>query len=123
LCFAVSSNISAHVAGQIIMKGKVRRAYLGIAGNSINLSERIVAANKLTKRSGIYIFEVVADAPAYNSEIKTGDILVEFNHGAVGTIHDLHKLLDESAIGRSVEVGVLRNNRKIYLRAIPSEFI
>ncbi len=88
LCFAVSSNLAAYVAGKLIMEGKVKRAWLGIAGQLVNLSERMIAANKLTKKTGVYIFEVMADQPAYNNEIRTGDILVAFNSVPVGSVDD-----------------------------------
>jgi len=64
LCFAVSSNRAAFVAGKLIMEGRVKRAYLGIAGQVVNLTERMIAANRLEKRTGVYISEVVADQPA-----------------------------------------------------------
>src|SRR5882672_7064456 len=58
LCFAVSSNLAAYVAGKLIMDGRVKRAYLGIAGQMVNLSERMIAANKLEKKTGVYVFEI-----------------------------------------------------------------
>lgn len=100
LCFAVSSNIAEHIAGKIIMHGRVRRAYLGIAGQLVNLTERMIAANKLEKKTGVYVFEVLADQPVHNNEIKVGDIIVEFNHHAIGTVDDLHKQLNEKSMGR-----------------------
>jgi S1-C subfamily serine protease len=121
LCFAVSSNVAAFVAGRLIMEGRVKRAYLGIAGQVVNLTGRMVAANRLEKNTGVYVYEVVADQPAYNNEIRTGDIIVSFNGRAVGTVDELHKQLGADAIGRSVELGVLRNGQKLLLHAIPAE--
>jgi len=121
LCFAVSANVAAFVAGKLIMEGRVKRAYLGIAGQVVNLTGRMVAANRLEKTTGVYVYEVVADQPAYNNEIRTGDIIVSFNGKAVGTVDELHKQLGADAIGRSVELGVLRNGQKLVLRAIPAE--
>ena len=72
LCFAVSSNLSSFIAGKIIMDGKVNRAYLGIAGQLVNLTERIVAVNKLLKKTGVYIFEKIADVNVYNNELRPG---------------------------------------------------
>ncbi|RYZ36873.1 MAG: trypsin-like serine protease, partial [Sphingobacteriales bacterium] len=74
LCFAVSSNLAAYVAGKLIMEGKVRRAFLGIAGNTINLTERMISSNRLPVKTGIYVSEVVTDAPAINEAIQVGDI-------------------------------------------------
>ena len=121
LCFAVSSNLAAFVAGKLIIDGRVKRAYLGIAGQVVNLTGRMVAANRLDKNTGVYVYEVVADQPAYNNEIRTGDIIVSFNGRAVGTVDELHQLLNADVIGRAVGLDVLRNGRKIELKVIPGE--
>jgi S1-C subfamily serine protease len=121
LCFAVSSNLAAFVAGKLIIDGRVKRAYLGIAGQVVNLTGRMVAANRLDKNTGVYVYEVVADQPAYNNEILTGDIIVSFNGRPVGTVDELHQLMNADVIGRAVELEVLRNGRKIALKVIPGE--
>jgi S1-C subfamily serine protease len=121
LCFAVSSNLAAFVAGRLIIEGRVKRAYLGIAGQVVNLTGRMVAANRLDKNTGVYVYEVVADQPAYNNEIRTGDIIVSFNGRPVGTVDELHQLLNADVIGRAVELDVLRNGRKTALKVIPGE--
>ena len=119
LCFAVSSNLSSFIAGKIIMEGRVNRAYLGIAGQLVNLTERIIAVNKLYKKTGVYIFEKVADANVYNNELRTGDIMVEFDEKPVGSVDDLHKLLNEGMIGVKKTAGVLRNGHKTIITVIP----
>jgi S1-C subfamily serine protease len=121
LCFAVSSNLAAFVAGKLIMEGRVKRAYLGIAGQLVNLTGRMIAANRLEKHTGVYIYEVVPDQPAYNNAIHTGDIIVAFNGRAVGTVDELHKQLNAEVIGRSVPLEVLRNGHKTALTVIPGE--
>ena len=121
LCFAVSSNLAAFVAGKLIMEGRVKRAYLGIAGQLVNLTGRMIAANKLDRQTGVYIFEVLADQPAYNNAIRVGDIIVSFNGHAVGTVDELHKLLTADVIGRAASLEVLRNGHKTQLQVIPGE--
>lgn len=121
LCFAVSSNVAAFVAGKLIMEGRVKRAYLGIAGQVVNLTGRMVAANRLERKTGVYIYEVVPDQPAYNNAIRTGDIIVSFNGKGVGTVDELHKLLSAEVIGLTVEMEVLRGGHKVPLRVIPGE--
>jgi S1-C subfamily serine protease len=121
LCFAVSSNLAAFVAGKLIMEGRVKRAYLGIAGQLVNLTGRMIAANRLEKNTGIYVYEVVADQPVFNNEIKTGDIIVAFNGKGVGTVDELHKQLSQDVIGRTAKLEVLRNGRKTELTVIPGE--
>ena len=121
LCFAVSSNLTAYVAGKLIMEGRVKRAQLGIAGQLVNLTERMIAANRLSAKTGVYVFEIVADSPARNNELRMGDIIVEFNGSPVGSVDDLHKLLNEKMIGVNADVGVLRGGRKTLIRTTPAE--
>jgi S1-C subfamily serine protease len=121
LCFAVSSNLAAFVAGKLIMEGKVKRAYLGIAGQLVNLTGRMIAANRLEKHTGVYIYEVVADQPVRNNEIRTGDIIVGFNGKSIGSVDELHKQLGEEVIFHSVQLDVLRNGHKMTLNVTPGE--
>lgn len=120
ICFAVSSNLAANTAGQLIIHGKVKRAWLGIAGQLVNLTERMIAVNRLERKTGVYVFEIVPDASPYNSELKTGDIIVEFNEHPVSSVDDLHKLLNEKTIGQRMALGVLRNGRKVIITVIPA---
>ncbi len=121
LCFAVSSNLAAYVAGKLIMEGKVRRAYLGIAGNTITLSERMVAANRLKNRTGVYVSEVISDAPAINADIQQGDIIVGLNDHFIAGIDDLYSKLNSELIGEYIILTVLRGGYKTEVTAMPGE--
>jgi len=121
LCFAVSSNLAAYVAGKLIMQGRVKRAYLGIGGQLVNLTERMIASYKLQKKTGVYVYEIFADVPVYNSELKNGDIIVGFNDLAVGSVDDLHKCLSEDRIGKRILLDVLRQGRKMTVNVIAGE--
>jgi S1-C subfamily serine protease len=103
------------------MQGRVKRGYLGLAGQLVNLTERMTAANRLEKRTGVYISEVVADVPAYNSELHSGDIIVGFNDHHIGSIDDLHKQLNEKTIGRRITMQVLRGGHKTSITVIPGD--
>ncbi|MET0637662.1 MAG: trypsin-like peptidase domain-containing protein [Chitinophagaceae bacterium] len=121
LCFAVSSNLAAYVAGKLIMEGKVRRAYLGIAGNNVQLTGRMSASNRLTNKSGVYVSEVLRDAPAINDSIEVGDIIVAFNDRPVSAMDDLHSLLNGEMIGEYVTLTVLRKGYKTEIQVLPGE--
>lgn len=121
ICFAVSSNLTALVAGKLIMEGRVRRGYLGIAGQLINLTERIRQYNQLTARTGVMIASVEADGVAENSQLQTGDIIVAFGGQPVATVDDLHRLLTDDTIGRPTQLTILRENRQRGLMVTPGE--
>ena len=122
LCFAVSSNLAAYVAGQLILNGKVKRAQLGVAAQPVSLTQRIIGANQLKTQSGVYVFEIDTNTKANNSQLTVGDIIVEFNGKSIATVDNLHKYLTEDVIGKKVELGVLRGGRKQTITVVPGEF-
>ena len=121
ICFAVSSNLTALVAGKLIMNGRVRRGYLGIAGQLINLTERIKQYNQLSVKTGVMIVSVEADGIAGNGELQQGDIIVGFNDQPIASVDDLHRLLTDESIGRQIQLTVLRENRRKGVIVTPGE--
>lgn len=121
LCFAISSNLAAQIAGQLILHGKVRRAQLGIAAQPVHLTNRMVAANKLTIASGVYVFETIPDGNYDNSQLHIGDIIIAFDNIPVATVDDMHQLLTEKQIGKKVLVDVLRGGRKETIVVTPGD--
>lgn len=121
LCFAVSSSIAQFVTDKLIKDGKVRRGFIGIAGQSVRLSQRMINYNNLKNTSGIYVAEVNHHKSIDNSRLAVGDIIVEFNGNTVSSIDDLHKLLDEHTIGKISELSVLRRGKKLIINITPAE--
>jgi S1-C subfamily serine protease len=121
LCFAVGSNTSEYVVSKLIMEGKVRRAFLGIEGQTINLSKRIVTYNHLNMNKGIYIAQVERNGKAGNSQLLSGDIIVGFNNVAISSVDELYLNLNESFIGKIVELNILRNRIKMSVKVTLAE--
>ena len=121
LCFAVSSNLTTYVAGQLIIHGKVKRAQLGVAAQPVNLTQRMINANQLKTKTGVYVFEILPDANVYNNQINVGDIIVEFEGKPVATVDNLHKYLSEDVIGKKILLGILRGGRKQIITVIAGE--
>jgi S1-C subfamily serine protease len=121
LCFAVSSNLTAYVAGHLIMYGKVKRAHLGISAQMVNLTQRMIGANQLKTKTGVYIFDIMADANPDNSQLRVGDIIVEFEDKPVATVDNLHKYLSEDVVGKKIVVSVLRGGHKQTITVVPAE--
>lgn len=123
LCFAVSSNLTRYVIGKLILEGKVKRAFLGIAGQTINLSDRISSYNKLENKSGVYVAEKGRYEGVYNTDLLKGDIIVGLNEHLIQSVDDLHRLLNEFTVGKVVNLTVLRNNIKTKIQVIPGELL
>ncbi|MGI9543642.1 MAG: S1C family serine protease [Cyclobacteriaceae bacterium] len=121
ICFAVAADTAEFIAGKLIMKGRIRRGYLGIAGQLITLPLRVINYNQLEVSSGIQVQQVEPDGPTYNNELKPGDIIVGLNGQAISDIHELHRLLDESSIGQRLAMMILRKGKKKYITVVPGE--
>jgi S1-C subfamily serine protease len=121
LCFAVASNLAAYIAGQLIIHGKVKRAQLGVAAQMVNLTPRMIGANQLKNKTGVYIFEILPDINADNNQLKLGDIIVEFEGNPIANVDTLHKHLNEKVIGKKLSITVLRGGRKHNVNVIPGE--
>ena len=121
ICFAVSSNLASYIATLLIKNGKVRRAYLGIVGQTVRIPPQIINANKLTKPSGIYVSDIQKQGNAQNDMLQKGDLIIELNGEALGSIDDLHKALTEETIGVHLPLKILRNGNPEIVDVCPSE--
>jgi S1-C subfamily serine protease len=121
ICFAVGSATAEYVAGKLIMHGRVRRGYLGIAGQNLQLPMRVVNYNGLKHASGILIQKVESHEHIDNKMLRTGDVIIGFNSKAVRGISDLHRHLSEETIGKSHELLILRKGVKQMIRVTPME--
>jgi S1-C subfamily serine protease len=119
ICFAVSSNLAGYIAGQIIMKGKVTRALIGIAGQTVQLSNRMREFNRITNKTGVFVFEVMKINGLNHRRIQYGDIIVKFNDKPVETIDGLFKHLTEETIGIPVHIGLLREGKLMTELIVP----
>jgi len=81
----------------------------------------MIGANQLKTKTGIYVFDILADVNALNSNLKIGDIIVEFEGKQVATVDNLHKYLNEGVIGKRSTISVLREGRKQMIIVVPGE--
>src|SRR5882672_4042659 len=64
LCFAIASNTARFVAARLIRDGRIRRSYIGVAGENVPLPRALARANQLAASSGVRVASVEADSPA-----------------------------------------------------------
>jgi S1-C subfamily serine protease len=119
ICFAVSSNLASYVAGQLIIKGKVNRALIGIAGQTVNITSRMREYNRITNKTGIFVFEITKINALNYRKIHYGDIIVQFNGKPVQSIDGLFRHLTEDIIGMPVQIGFLRDGKLMQEVIVP----
>jgi S1-C subfamily serine protease len=99
--------------------GKVRRAWLGIAGAQIRLVPELAA--RIGSPTGLQVADVVAGSPAATAGLRPGDVVVELDRERVVTTTAVQKLMVESAIGRRIEITVWRNGALVDVVVEPLE--
>ena len=108
LSFAVPINTVNTVLPALLRDGRVRRGYLGLAGQDVPLLRRVTRFHRLGQSSGVLVISVEPDGPARTAGIQDGDIIVSFDTEVVTSLDDLHRLLTEDRIGAVVTLGILR---------------
>ncbi len=121
ICFAIPIHTAQYVAGELIRRGKISRAYLGVAGQDVPIHQRLRRYYNFTQEKGILIIGVEGRSPAEKSGLAVGDILVKWNERAVSGIDDLHRALTEDQIGQRSLVTLLRGVDLLTLPVIPNE--
>jgi S1-C subfamily serine protease len=121
ICFAIASNTAKLVAGWLIRDGRIRRSYIGVAGQNVPLHRRIVRFYNFGLETGVLVVSVEKDSPAQRAGLREGDIIVAFNAEPIGTVHDLHKMLVGEQIGVPTKLMVIRHTEKLELSVLPAE--
>jgi S1-C subfamily serine protease len=119
LCFAIGSNTAQFVAGRLIRDGRIRRAYIGVAGQNTKVARQFVRFYGLQVSSGIRVASIEPDSPAARSELREGDVIIGLAGHEVGGIDQLHRLLGEEVIGTPIPVTVLRRTDKLEISVTP----
>jgi S1-C subfamily serine protease len=121
ICFAIASNTAKLVAGWLIRDGRIRRSYIGVAGQNVPLHRRIIRFYNLALETGVLVVSVEKNSPAQRAGLREGDIVVAFGERPIGTIHDLHKMLVGEQIGVAANLVVIRHTEKLELSVLPAE--
>jgi S1-C subfamily serine protease len=121
LCFAIPISTAQWVIPQLIRGGRVRRSYIGVAGQNVSLPARLVHHHALDGGRGVLVVGVEAGSPAAAAGLLIGDTIIGFDGRAVETIEDLQRLLTEQRVGRRILLKVIRRLEVIPLGIIPGE--
>ena len=111
--FAIPSNMAKNVMDSLIKTGKVVRGYLGVSIQDVN--PKIAKQFGLDKAQGALVGDVVSDSPADQAGIKSGDVIVRFDGKAVENSTMLRHRAAETAVGKNVEVELVRDKQPLKL--------
>ena len=107
------------ILSALMRNGRVRRAFLGIAGGTRPLPPAVAA--RLGRKAGVEVQEVVAGSPAATSALRSGDVIVSVADVPVAKAGDLQRLMVEAHIGAKLALTVLRGGKLVTVEVVPVE--
>jgi S1-C subfamily serine protease len=119
LCFAVPINTATMIIPALLREGKVKRGYIGIGGQNVELPRRVVLYHELAVERGILVISVEVSGAAHKAGLIEGDVIVGFDGEPIGSVDELHKFLSHERVGVRSRLTILRRNQKVVLDIIP----
>lgn len=107
ICFAIAVNTAKLIAGMLLRDGRIRRGYLGVAGQD------------LRDGRGLLILSVEPGSPAEVAGLREGDVLAAFEDERISNVDDLHRKLTLLDLRRSYQLTVLRKSERITTLVLP----
>ena len=107
------------IIAALMREGRVRRAYVGIAGGPRPLPPRVQAA--LGRAAGVEVVEVVPGSPAARAGLRPEDLIVAVDGAPVADVGDLQRLMGADRIGREVTLELVRDGRPRAVALVPEE--
>jgi S1-C subfamily serine protease len=111
ICFAVASNTAQFVLSEIIRHGYVRRAHIGVSGQTAPIPRRHAVIAGVENKMGALLQQIEPDSPAAKAGLLPGDVVIRLDGVDVNGVDDLIRILDRDRIDHKLEMDVLRMGR------------
>jgi S1-C subfamily serine protease len=121
ICFAVASNTAQFVLSEIIRHGYVRRAHIGVSGQTAPIPRRHAVVAGIENKMGALLAQIEPGGPASQAGLLPGDVVIRLDEVDVNGVDDLIRILDRDRIDRKLEMDVLRMGRLREIEIHPVE--
>jgi S1-C subfamily serine protease len=111
ICFAVASNTAQFVLSEIIQHGYVRRAFIGVGGQTAPVPRRHAVLAGVENNMGALLTQIEAEGPAALAGLLPGDVVIRLDGVEINGVDDLIRVLDRDRIGRTLNMDVLRRGQ------------
>jgi len=117
--FAIPSNVVRYVYASLRRDGRVHRGQIGIFARTI--TPPLAIAFSLQPDTGILVEDVLPDGPADKAGVHVGDVILSIDGRPIRNVRDLALQLYEYTIGDSIELQILRDQKKVQVKVSVTE--
>lgn len=121
LSLSIDINKAKSIADQLIRKGKVFRARLGLILQEIRLNPKLQRHYALKQDKGLFVVRIEKNSPGSRSQLREGDIIIEFNQKPVASLFQLFQELSHEEILTMVDISVIRHTEKMIFPIFPEK--
>lgn len=121
ICFAIAVNTARFVTGRLLRDGRVRRSYIGVAGQNVPIHRPLLRMYNLPTETAILVASIEPDSPAERAGLHEGDLIIAYDEQIVKGIDDLHRLLTEERVGVAGQLTILRDLERRQVEIVPAE--
>jgi S1-C subfamily serine protease len=108
---AIPIHLALGLMAQIETHGKVKRGYLGIRSQLVEISESILKSEGLAQKTGLLLVGLEPQEPAERGGMMVGDILIAVNDKTLSDQDDLFMSLSGDVVGKTAQIKVLRGGK------------
>jgi S1-C subfamily serine protease len=121
VALTIPAEIAWNIAGTLASHGRIRRGYLGVRSQTVEISSAAQTSLKREQATGLLIVSVEKNSPASKGGFIVGDILVAV--AGVPVLHhdELFARLNGDIVGKSTQVEVLRGGQPHTLNVVIGE--
>ncbi|MFN0053075.1 MAG: Do family serine endopeptidase [Planctomycetales bacterium] len=122
--FAIPINLARWVVDQLVARGEVTRAYLGVAIQEVD--------SDLSKQFGVpvgkgaVVTQVMSGSPAAQAQLEPGDLILKFNGREVRGSRDLQSIVERMQAGSSYPMQIVRDGKEmtiqVQVQAMPKDY-
>ena len=121
--FSVPADTAVWVISEILVNGRVRRGFLGIAAQRRQLNRRLARLHNLENNYGVEVVGINPNGPSEQAGIRKGDLIVSVKGRKTETVDDIHRTLSDRELGNSIDLVILRGQERMVLNVTPAEAV
>jgi S1-C subfamily serine protease len=121
--FSVPADTAIWVISEILVHGRVRRGFLGLAAQQRPLDRRLARLHNLQNNYGVEVIGINPKGPSERAGIRRGDLIISIEGKKTESVDDLHRILSDHAVGNSIDLVIIRRQERMVLTVTPVEAI